>query len=186
VSALLAVAERAPDQWPQRLTLTVVVLLAALVGVLLMRRGWRRRAGRHAALPPLPVPPAPSPGAATDPPPVRGLYLGTTVAGDWLDRVVARGLGGRAAATLAVLDWGSAGVRLDRDGADPLWLPRAALTGARPARGHAGHVVGDGAVLVLGWRHGGLDLDTGFRPDSYADTAALERTVRGLLPEGVR
>ena len=73
---------------------SVLVLLALLLlAYLAMWRGWRRRAKKHDLPPLVPTPPvADLPEAKL----VGGArYFGTTVSGDWLDRVVAHGLGAR-------------------------------------------------------------------------------------------
>jgi hypothetical protein len=134
--------------------------VAVLFGLLLlaylgMWRGWRRRGRRHDLLP-LAVVPADAP-----PPTLRSAahYFGTTVSGDWLDRVVARGLGARSSCQLA----------LTSDGLDVLRpsgafrIPVAALRGARHDQGIAGKVVPPHGVLVVTWQHGDHLLDTGFR-----------------------
>lgn len=136
----------------------VLVMLAVLLGLYsLMWLGWRRRSRRH-VLPPLePVPtvadlPAPKLQAAAR-------YFGTTTAGDWLDRVVARGLGARSSCRLHLSPEGLDVVRL----AGSFRITPAALRGARRDQGIAGKVVPPHGVLVVTWQHGDLTLDTGFR-----------------------
>jgi len=121
-----------------------------------MRRGWRRRARRH-VLEPL------APAGEPDRPLLRadGRYFGTTLAGDWLDRVVARGLGTRSPAHLVL---SAEGLDVVRPGGS-FRVPAAALEGARHDQGIAGKVVPPHGVLVVTWRHGDLRLDTGFRLD---------------------
>jgi len=134
--------------------LMFAVLLLAYVG---MWRGWRRRARKH-DLPPL-----------LQPPPVQELptpklesgarYFGTTVSGDWLDRVVARGLGARSSCRLSLSGEGLDVIRL----AGSFRVPATSLRGARHDQGIAGKVVPPHGVLVVTWQHGDLLLDTGFR-----------------------
>ena len=84
------------------LWLPVLILLALLVLAYLgMWRGWRRRARKH-DLPPLV--PLPDGDAAPAKLQAGGRYFGTTVSGDWLDRVVARGLGSRSVCRLSLSD----------------------------------------------------------------------------------
>ena len=77
-----------------------VLILFALLGLayLGMWRGWRRRGGRH-DLPPLVEAPADLPAADLQ---ADARYFGSTVSGDWLDRVVARGLGTRSGCRLSL------------------------------------------------------------------------------------
>ena len=134
----------------------VVILAAFVVLVFLgMWHGWRKRGRKH-DLPPMP--------AVTDADGVPGLeatgrYFGTTVAGDWLDRVVARGLGTRSGCRIAL---SPAGMDVHR-ASGSVRIPAPALVGARAARGLAGKVVPPHGLLVVTWRHGDYVLDTGFR-----------------------
>lgn len=152
------------------LVLACVVLIVLLL--LGMRWGWRNRMMRQAALPALPEVPA----ALGQPvlAPLTGLYVGTTFAASWQDRVVHEGLGERADATLTLHP---EGVLLERQGSTPVFLPRADLREARLAPGLAGKVVGAGGLLVIGWRLGEAELDTGFRAD---DKTAYPDWVRAL------
>lgn len=149
----------------------VVLLFAALaLAYLGMWFGWRRRARRH-DLPPL----VPAPAVA-DLPPARlqggARYFGTTVSGEWLDRVVARGLGARSSARLNLSAEGLDVIRL----AGSFRIPAAALRGARHDQGIAGKVVPPHGVLVVTWQHGDLLLDTGFRltDEAVADKGTTE------------
>jgi len=158
-----------------------LVLLVLVVG-LAMLAGWRRRAARQLAvldLPPLPPTPA-EPGAPltadTD-----GVYVSTTTAGNWLDRVAARGLGTRSAGTMAVT---SAGVSWLRQGAPDVFAAATALVGARRADGIAGTVVPPGGIVVVTWRLGSTELDSGFRPGSAADADRLVAAVERLAGAG--
>ena len=138
------------------------VPVAILFGLLLlaylgMWRGWRRRGRKHDLLPLVPVP------AVADLPEARlqssARYFGTTTSSDWLDRVVARGLGARSTCRLSLSAEGLDVVRL----AGSFRIPADALRAARHDRGIAGKVVPPHGVLVVTWQHGAYELDTGFR-----------------------
>ena len=136
-----------------------VVLLLAVVALiyLAMWRGWRRRAAKHDLPPLVPVPPVdelPEARLSGD-----AHYFGTTVAGDWLDRVVARGLGAPSTCRLSLSAEALDMVRH----AGSFRIPAAALRGARHDQGIAGKVVPPHGVLVVTWQHGDLTLDSGFR-----------------------
>jgi hypothetical protein len=122
-----------------------------------MWRGWRRRGRKH-DLPPLVESPS-----VNDLPPAKlqagARYFGTTVSGEWLDRVVARGLGARSSCRLSLSAEGLDVVRL----AGSFRIPAAALRGARHDQGIAGKVVPPHGLLVVTWQHGDYLLDTGFR-----------------------
>jgi hypothetical protein len=96
-------------------------------------------------------------------------YLGTTTSGDWLDRVVARGLGARSSCRLSLSGEGLDVVRL----AGSFRITAEALRGARHDRGIAGKVVPPHGVLVVTWQHGDLLLDTGFRLELSDPGAAV-------------
>ena len=135
----------------------VVLFVLLFLGYLGMWAGWRRRSRKH-DLPPLPAAPP-----VADLPPAKlqagARYFGTTVSGDWLDRVVAQGLGARSSARLSLSAEGLDVIRL----AGSFRIPAEALRGARHDQGIAGKVVPPHGVLVVTWQHGDLTLDTGFR-----------------------
>jgi hypothetical protein len=159
----------------------LLVLLVLLVwgGML---AGWRRRAARQTrdlVLPALPATPA-EPGAALTGD-ADGVYVATTTAGDWLDRVTAHGLGTRSAATMAVT---VAGVSWLRQGAPDVFAAAASLRGARREPGMAGKFVPPAGLVVVTWRLGDADLDTGFRPGSAGDADRLVAAVERLAHAG--
>jgi len=147
----------------------VVVLLLLVAG---MRWGWNNRLKRQAGLPELLPPPATlgAPLLA----PLTGVYVGTTFAASWQDRVVHGGLGVQAELTAT---WHPEGLLLARAGAEAIFLPAAAITGARLAPGLAGKVVGAGGLLVISWNLGDHALDTGVRAD---DKSAYPTWVRAI------
>ena len=138
----------------------LVVVVAFLIH--LMLRGWRRRAERQVAivgeLPALPdtVGPAVIPG-------IKGLYVGSTLAPSWQDRIAAGDLGYR---TKAVLTRYPEGIMLQRSGAHPIWIPDESITAIRTERGIAGKAMTHDGILAIRWRlPSGTEIDTGFRAD---------------------
>lgn len=159
---------------------TAILAAVFLLALLAMRRGWRRRAARTAfegtdAAEPAPV--AAHDLGASRTLPVPAVYAGTTRRGDWLDRVVAHGLGGPAGATVQVFD---GGLRVERPGRGELVIPAADLLGARLAPGLAGRVVGGGRMVVVAWRHADQDLETGLLPRYGVDRPLLVAAVEDL------
>jgi len=131
-----------------------------------MLRGWRHRSQRQiemiGELPAMPD----LVGAALVAP-TQGLYLGSTLAPNWLERVNVGDLGYRSK---AVLTRYPEGVLMERSGASPIWMPENAITGVRTERALAGKVIpGRGPdtlrrILVIRWRlPSGTEIDTGFR-----------------------
>lgn len=173
-AALIAAAPHSEQvtHWPERIGWTVGLVLVVVLVYWLMRQGWKWRATLQADLPPLPAVPG-DPGE----PLLRtaGRYHGTTTAGQWLDRIVAHGLGTGGLAELTLTERGLA---VRRTGAEDFFVPAAALRGARTDSGVAGKVVPAG-LLVVTWEHGTRRLDSGFRadhPDQHpAWVAAIDR-----------
>lgn len=141
-------------------TLLALAVFAALALALLVvfwtYRGRLLRAGATPGLPP----------AAEQGRPrltLTGVCVGTT---DPAHGPVAE-FGGRGVGTLTLYE---GGLRLDRAGERPLWIPRAAVLHARTADTSSGTVIGGDNLLVIRWRSGGHEYDTGFRGedrDSY-------------------
>ena len=168
------------------IAVAVLVVLVLLCWVA-MYGGWRRRSAAQArtlGLPPLPpAPPEPGLPLTGD---ADGVYVSSTIAGAWLERVTASGLGARSAATMAV---NAAGVTWRRQGAPDVFAAAGSLVGARRAAGLAGTVVPPDGLVVVTWRLGDVELDTGFRPRTSGDgdrlVAAVERLVPAIHPEGI-
>ncbi|MEE3088755.1 MAG: hypothetical protein VX327_03610 [Actinomycetota bacterium] len=152
------------SDWPARLAL--VALVAGLIALALwgMRRGWQGRVARHGSMA------EPSAFDAPASSGVLGLYLGTSISGDWLDRVAVHELGVRSRASFHLVD-GGVGIR--RDGSRSFLIPASAVRGVRTDRGVAGTVRGKDSVIVVTWMLADDVLDTGIRADDGADHAAL-------------
>jgi hypothetical protein len=158
-----------------RTLLTIAAVLVFVLVIAGLRLGWRHRGARQAGLAPLPLVPA-EPGRELTAP-VTGLYVGTTYATSWQDRVVHAGLGRRADAVLTVHD---RGVLLERAGDEAVFVPADALVDARLEPALAGKVVGAGGLLVIRWRLGDTDLDTGLRADDKSQYPAVVTAINDL------
>lgn len=167
---------------PPAVTVTVLAALG-VTALWAMRAGWAHRATRTAsavpALPPVPADGDPALGQATTDP-LPAVYVSSTVAGDWLERVVARDLGVRSGAVVQVF---TGGVRIERAGAPDLFVPAGALRAVGTAPGMAGKYVGGDGLVVLTWQvpDGGARLDTGLRARRAEDRAALLHAARALV-----
>ncbi len=162
--------------WAARIGWIVGILLFVVLVYWLMREGWKWRAVLQGDLPELAPPPA---GPAAARLHLTGRYHGTTTAGQWLDRIVARGLGARSRAELTLTD---EGVTVLRPGATDFHIPAGHVRGARLDKGIAGKVLTEGGLLVITWEHGGLLLDSGFRSDRAADHAAWVGALGRFVP----
>jgi hypothetical protein len=170
--------------WAARIGWLVGLALFVALVYWLMREGWKWRGTLQGDLPELP-------GAPDDPGPVRlsmsGRYHGSTTAGQWLDRIVAHGLGTRSRVELTLTD---AGLDVVRPGATDFFIPREALREAVLGKGIAGKVLTEGGLLVVTWAHGERLLDSGFRSDHAAEHTdwvdAINSMINKTETEGAR
>ncbi|MFH8632165.1 hypothetical protein ACH4CC_20180 [Streptomyces lydicus] len=160
--------------WAARIGWVVGLLVFIAFVYWLMRQGWKWRGTLQGDLPELPSAPADAGEAQLM---LSGRYHGSTTAGQWLDRIVARGLGTRSRVELTLTDQG---LDVVRPGAASFFVPAAALRGARLDKGIAGKVLTEGGLLIVTWRHGDREIDSGFRSDRAADHAAWVEAVNAL------
>jgi hypothetical protein len=155
-------------------TLIALLIIAALLALLIaffirqMLRGWLHRAQRQAemigSLPPLPDTVGPAIIGAT-----KGLYVGSTIAPSWQDRIAVGDLGFRSK---AVLTRYPEGIMLQRTGAGPIWIPDQSITAIRTERGIAGKALTHDGILAIRWKlPSGTEIDTGFRGDDRRELA---------------
>ncbi|RZU28788.1 hypothetical protein EV284_6123 [Streptomyces sp. BK022] len=172
----------AVTDWAARLGWLVGLALFVALVYWLMREGWKWRGTLQSDLPALPeVPDDLGPAILT----MSGRYHGSTTAGQWLDRIVAHGLGSRSRAELTLTD---AGLAVERPGATDFLIPAAALRGARLDKGIAGKVLTEGGLLVVTWEHGEKLIDSGFRSDHAAEHTTWVDTLNQMTnhTEGAR
>ena len=148
-----------------RLLLTLGTLALAFLAYAGMLKGWRSRERRQSDLP---VPAVATGTAALLAGPVPGLFVGTTGADSWLDRVAVHHLSDRAAAEASVA---TDGVHVARAGLPELFVPWSDLERADVETALGGKVVSTG-MLVITWRLGDRRLRTAFRADD-GDAHAL-------------
>ncbi|WP_419993410.1 hypothetical protein [Streptomyces boninensis] len=149
--------------WAARVGWVVGLLLFIALCYWLMRQGWTWRKVLQSDVPELTAIPEDA-GTATLT--MTGRYHGSTTAGQWLDRIVAHGLGVRSRAELTLSEQGLAVVR---PGAGDFFIPAGQLREARLDKGIAGKVLTEGGLLVITWEHGGKEYDSGFRSDHAAE-----------------
>ncbi|MGP2438226.1 PH-like domain-containing protein [Streptomyces sp. JW3] len=175
---ILLAAEKESAQvtdWAARIGWVVGLGLFVALVYWLMREGWKWRGTLQGDLPELPtVPDDPGPARLS----MSGRYHGSTTAGQWLDRIVARGLGTRSRAELTLT---GAGVDVVRPGAADFFVPAAALREARLDKGIAGKVLTEGGLLVLTWQHGEKLIDSGFRSDHAAEHNEWVETLTDMI-----
>jgi hypothetical protein len=142
------------------LVMAAVAAAVAFVAIRATMVGWQRRARRQAPLiGELPVVPEELGPVTIESTP--GLYVGSTLAPSWLNRIAVGDLGDRAK---AVLTRHARGILLQRRGATTLWIPADSITAIRTERGIAGKVLTYDGILAIRWRlPSGAEIDTGFR-----------------------
>ncbi|MFF4953830.1 PH-like domain-containing protein [Streptomyces chattanoogensis] len=160
--------------WAGRIAWVVGLLVFVIFLYWLMREGWKWRGKLQGDLPELPAAPD-DPGAPKLT--LTGRYHGSTTAGEWLDRIVARGLGTRSRAELTLTD---RGLNVVRPGAQDFFVPAAALRGARLDKGIAGKVLTEGGLLIVTWEHGDKEIDSGFRSDRADEHPAWVEALTAL------
>jgi hypothetical protein len=145
-------------------SLIMAALVAVAIAVLIqaMMRGWRHRAERQAALIGT-LPTMPDTVGPAIIPAIKGLYVGSTLAPHWNDRVAVGDLGDRAK---AVMTRYPEGIMLQRTGASPIWIPDDSIGAIRTERAIAGKAMTHEGILAIRWRlPSGTEIDTGFRAD---------------------
>ncbi|MEU0149641.1 hypothetical protein ABZ119_27380 [Streptomyces sp. NPDC006288] len=162
--------------WSARISwvLALVVLIAFVYW--LMRQGWKWRGSLQSGLPEL----ATTPSGFTDGEKLltlTGRYHASTTAGQWLDRIVAHGLGTRSRVEMTLTEQG---LDVVRPGAADFFVPAAALREARLDKALAGKVLPEGGLLVITWAHGDQLIDSGFRSDHAAEHQAWVEAVNHL------
>ncbi|MEV0227698.1 hypothetical protein [Streptomyces sp. NPDC050704] len=168
--------------WAARIGWLVGLALFIALVYWLMREGWKWRGTLQGDLPELPaVPDDPGPARLS----MSGRYHGSTTAGQWLDRIVAHGLGTRSRVELTLTD---AGLDVVRPGAADFFVPVSQLREARLDKGIAGKVLTEGGLLVVTWEHGDKLLDSGFRSDVAAEHTEWVETLNHMInkTEGAR
>lgn len=155
-----------------------VIALAVLVAFVywLMRQGWKWRGSLQSGLSDL----ATRPDGFADGEKLltlTGRYHASTTAGQWLDRIVAHGLGTRSRVELTLTEQG---LDVVRPGAADFFVPAADLREARTDKALAGKVLPEGGLLVITWALGDRLIDSGFRSDHSAEHPAWVEAVNHL------
>lgn len=161
--------------WAARIGWLVGLALFIALVYWLMREGWKWRGTLQGDVPELPTAPE-DPGEAKLT--MSGRYHGSTTAGQWLDRIVAHGLGTRSRVELTLTE---AGLDVVRPGATDFFIPAGALREALLGKGIAGKVLSEGGLLVVTWAHGDRLIDSGFRSDHAAEHTEWVDTLNSMI-----
>jgi hypothetical protein len=174
----LAAEQKSADvtDWSARISWVLGLIVFIAFVYWLMRQGWKWRASLQSGLPEL----ASTPEGFADGETLltlTGRYHASTTAGQWLDRIVAHGLGTRSRVELTLTEQG---LDVVRPGAAGFFIPADALREARLDKALAGKVLPEGGLLVITWALGDQLIDSGFRSDHAAEHAAWVEAVNGL------
>jgi len=141
-----------------------------------MRRAWLGKAKKFAHLPkPQTLPPANSASVTT---PFEARFAGSTVSGQWLNRITVYALGTPRGVLASVH---SDGIFIKDDGDFSLWIPKADLTGVHAGRGIAGDVVEPEGMVILTWNLGEQSVDTGVRVNRNNDHEEFFKAAHELV-----
>lgn len=161
--------------WAARIGWLVGLALFIALVYWLMREGWKWRGTLQGDVPELPTAPEETGPVKLS---MRGRYHGSTTAGQWLDRIVAHGLGTRSRVELTLTE---AGLDVVRPGATDFFIPAEALREALLGKGIAGKVLSEGGLLVVTWAHGDRLIDSGFRSDHAAEHTEWVDTLNSMI-----
>ncbi|WP_405935859.1 hypothetical protein OG338_03160 [Streptomyces sp. NBC_00726] len=162
--------------WSARISWVIGLVVLVVFVYWLMRQGWKWRGNLQSDLPA----PATAPAGFADGEKLltlSGRYHASTTAGQWLDRIVAHGLGTRSRVELTLT---TEGLDVVRPGAADFFVPAADLRGARTEKALAGKVLPEGGLLVITWALGDRLIDSGFRSDHSAEHPAWVDAVNHL------
>lgn len=142
------------------IVIAFVVFWVAMIGLIFW--GWRGRQKRQAdaigTFPEVPNDLGDSVIEAS-----TGLYVGSTIAPSWQDRIAVGDIGHRATGELSRH---TKGILLERTGESTIWIPQESVRAIRTERGLAGKVMSKDGLLVIRWElPTGTEIDTGFRAD---------------------
>ncbi|MBO0913802.1 PH-like domain-containing protein [Streptomyces laculatispora] len=162
--------------WSARISWVIGLAVFVAFVYWLMRQGWKWRGSLQSGLSDLAVRPdgfADGGKLLT----LTGRYHASTTAGQWLDRIVAHGLGTRSRVELTLTEQG---LDVVRPGAADFFVPATDLRAARTDKALAGKVLPEGGLLIITWALGDQLIDSGFRSDHSAEHPAWVEAVNHL------
>jgi hypothetical protein len=171
IALLVSAAESAPVTEIGKRTLLTLIMFA-IIGLSFwgMRIGWRNRARREVAPPitELPI------GIKQVTEPVAARFAGTTISGNWLDRITNFDLGTPRGIDLQIFE---EGIYLSDQTNFKLWLAKNSITNIKTSRGIAGDVVEKDGMLIITWQLGELLVDSGIRVSRHADHELIVKAL---------
>lgn len=163
----------------EKLIPTLILALLCLLIFWAMRAGWKSRQKRQVQVGELPPVPAHYDDAESVLA-VPGVYIATTIMGDWLDRIATQTLGVKAAGTFFVFD---DALIIARDGAEDIWIPATDIIAVRTESGMSGKFVEKDGLVMVSWSLNGNAVDTGFRTQFAIDKQSLLSAIRAIAPQ---
>ena len=155
---MIAAASAEVTQIPERIALTIGVVVFVAFMFILMRRGWLRKISNQSAIAQPNVVPVDF-EATTE---IEGRYLASTLASDWLNRIAVHGLGLPARGTVRI---GATGLVVARVGSEDIFIPTTDVIRIRADRAIAGRAFEKDGIAIITWKLGETFIDSGFRAD---------------------
>ncbi len=158
-------------------TLVCIFIVVAIIG--LIKLGWDNRKKRQSDIAPLADVPSRYDDALAQVG-VPGTYVVTTRMGDWLDRIAVHTLGVKSASQALIFP---DALIIARQGAQDIYIPSTDISGVRLESGMSGKFVEKDGIVVVSWKHDGVDLDTGFRTQFAEDKHNLVKALQLIATE---
>ena len=159
-----------------RIIFTLVVVVVIGLAIWGMRRAWLGKAKAFEHLPAPQVAPTANSVPVTQEFAAR--FAGSTVSGQWLNRITVHALGTPRGVVASVH---SDGIFINDDGDFTLWIPKTDLKNVRSGRGLAGDVVEPEGMVILTWNLGDQSIDTGLRVNRNLNHEEFYKAARELV-----
>lgn len=147
---------------PERALLTLACIGIIVGLVWLMRRGWLRKQSVQSEIE---IPQSDKPENFTAIATISGRYLASTAAGAWLTRIAVHDLGIPSRCEVHIA---AEGMFIERPSATSIFIPRDHILGIRSDRAIAGRAFEKDGIVIVTWRLGDIEVDSGLRADDTA------------------
>ena len=159
-----------------RIIFTVLVFLVIGLALWGMRRAWLGKAKKFAQLP-APATAIPHGSiAVTDN--FEARFAGSTVSGQWLNRITVHALGTPRSVVASVHQ---DGIVITDEGDFTLWIAREDISNIRTGRGIAGDVVEPDGMTIITWTLGEQLIDSGVRIARHSDHEIFINAANTLM-----
>lgn len=180
---MITLLHLAPHSAPVTYLTSRILLTLLVVGVIAlslwgMRRAWLAKSRQFRDLP-QPASAVPHGSVATTEP-FEARFAGSTVSGQWLNRITVHALGTPRSVVAMVHD---DGIVITDDADFTLWISRTAISTIHTGRGIAGDVVEPDGMVIVTWTLGEQLIDTGLRISRHEEHDIFIQAARELMKE---